>query len=66
MYRRVGKLDLMALCRRSSGIRNSYKNCAMIINRYYQCGEQGVYGFRSKRKDAFRCELNEWGDFFFH
>lgn len=29
----------------------------MIINRYYQCGEQGVYGFRSKQKAPFRCEL---------
>lgn len=57
MYRRVGKLDLKTLCRRTSGIHN-YKSCSVIINRHYQCGEQGVYGFRSKQTVPFKCELN--------
>lgn len=55
MYRRVGKVDLMALFRRSSDIQN-YKNCSIIQNRHYQCGEQGVYGFRNKQAVPFKCE----------
>lgn len=54
MFRQVGKLDLTALCRRI----NANRNCSVIINRHYQCGEQGVYGFRNKQTVPFKCELN--------
>lgn len=56
MYRRVGKIDLIRLCGRSGGIHN-YKNCTVAINRHYQCGDQGVYGFRRKQMPPFKCEL---------
>lgn len=64
MYRRVGKIDLVALCRRTNGIQNFYKNSAVIINRHYQCGEQGVYGFRNKQNVPFKCELNLLGSIY--
>lgn len=56
MYRRIGKIDLIALCRRTNSIHN-FKNCSVIINRHYQCGGQAVYGFRGKQTVPFKCEL---------